>query len=380
MNWDSQLSAVLSAADGSVAKIRERLNTASHFSKDVYPDSGQFRSVCFEESPLSRPSAPLSGVPSAGKQWGQLPEILSRLQDQSQAIQSLTQAVRLLERERDKQQQHLQALQEEVRRLRDREQQRERGGSETEGRLDQWRREVRGELQSLTEKLERVAARQDSFSGKLQREEMEQLKRELDHLKHKLRRQEDDLLSQISETRDMRRQYERNTKMLESLADSYRGHAEDLTRTLSQQQSAHHDLHSLRSCVSELKDEMRGLRLADSQPMSSHGTRRAGDCVSGRQHQQSRESGGSDLLEEDSEGELSPSLSLGDVSSEDLSLLSETPAPPQPRTGTRPHHLLEGSDNGEAGSGLDEEEEVLSIEEDLGELSDSPPELNLSDL
>uniref|UniRef100_W5MX82 Uncharacterized protein n=1 Tax=Lepisosteus oculatus TaxID=7918 RepID=W5MX82_LEPOC len=349
MNWDSQLSAVLSAADGSVAKIRERLNTASHFSKgidkhvdvrsrlllsDVYPDSGQFRSVCFEESPLSRPSAPLSGVPSAGKQWGQLPEILSRLQDQSQAIQSLTQAVRLLERERDKQQQHLQALQgqsHEVRRLRDREQQRERGGSETEGRLDQWRREVRGELQSLTEKLERVAARQDSFSGKLQREEMEQLKRELDHLKHKLRRQEDDLLSQISETRDMRRQYERNTKMLESLADSYRGHAEDLTRTLSQQQSAHHDLHSLRSCVSELKDEMRGLRLADSQPMSSHGTRRAGDCVSGRQHQQSRESGGSDLLEEDSEGELSPSLSLGDVSSEDLSLLSETPAPPQPR-------------------------------------------------
>ncbi|KAJ8279022.1 hypothetical protein COCON_G00060880 [Conger conger] len=381
MNWDSELNSVLSAADSSVAKIRRQLATPGKYPKDIIPERDVSRMTDFQPPPPSwpLPSPALHPAP----QWGDLAPIQAQLHSQNQAIESLAKALRSMESERHTMQLHLQAVQEELRRLRDRgeDREQERAGGRAdvspgvERRVEVWKRDVGRELSSLRGHIDRAISlshQEDSFSSKLQREEIEQLRREVDQLKQQLRKQEEDMFHQQSETREGRRQCERSCKTLESLTDCYRTHSLDVTRTISQHQSTQEDIRQLRLSVSELKGEVRGLILRDrhSTPVTT-----TQEAAASRGHGRHGETSGSDS--EDS----SPTPSLGEVSSDDLSWASVREPGPRGKRGACSPQLNEG-DSGEAGHGLedDEDEDSVDLEGDLEALSDSPAELSLTDL
>ncbi|XP_044216905.1 golgin subfamily A member 8C isoform X2 [Thunnus albacares] len=340
MNWDNQLSSILSVADGSVAKMRERLTSPGKFSKggeDLFPIRERVHDSDLDP-PALPPRAPLlrqpSPSPSPGVQWADLATIQSQLQIQSQAIESLTRKLHDTERERQSQQCHIQTLQEEVHRLREelRERERERDESRrgqspgAEMRMEQWRREVGRELSSLRGHITRATSLgnlEESFSSKLRREELEHLRREVDQLKARLRRQEEDVFLQQAEARETRRQYERSCKTLEELTGSYRTHSTDLAKTVSQYSQTQQEVRQIRATVSELKDEVRRLILREGAPtplLSAH-TSVASPLPLPRNH---RRGVRVEEAEQDSDSEdFSPTPSLAEVSSDDLSWLED---------------------------------------------------------
>ncbi|XP_039896145.1 centrosomal protein of 128 kDa isoform X1 [Simochromis diagramma] len=347
MNWDNQLSSILSVADGSVAKMRERLTPTGKFSKggeDLFPvrergcDSDSDPPALPPRAPLLRQTSPTF---SPGVQWADLASVQSQLQIQSQAIDSLTQRLHDLEREKHSQQCHIQVLQDEVHRLREelreRDRQREewrRGQSPgAERRMEQWRREVGRELNSLRGHITRATSLgnlEESFSSKLRREELEQLRRELDQLKTRLRRQEEDMFLQQAQARETRRLYEHSCKTLEELTDSYRIHNTDLTKTVLQYSHTQQEVRQIRSTVSELKDEVRSLVLRGCEPTSplpSAHTSRASPLPLSHSHKRVVK-----VEEADSDSEdLSLTPSLAEISSDDLSWLEDPALHQKPR-------------------------------------------------
>ncbi|XP_029355425.1 general vesicular transport factor p115 [Echeneis naucrates] len=338
MNWENQLSSVLSVADGSVAKMRERLTSPGKFSKggeDLFPVRERIHDSDLDP-PALPPRAPLlrqtSPSLSPGVQWADFAAIQSQLQIQSQAIESLTQKIRDMEREKHSQQHHIQTLEEEVHRLHDalRDHERERDESRkgqspgADIRIEQWRREVGRELSSLRGHITRATSLgnlEESFSSKLRREELEHLRREVDQLKKRLRRQEEDLFLQQVEARETRRRYEHSCKTLEELTDSYRVHSTDLTKTVSQYSQTQQEVRHIRSLVSELKDEVRTLILREHEPTLSLSAHTSGASPLAIPHGHSSRVRAS---EPDSDSEdFSPTPSLDEVSSDDLSWLDD---------------------------------------------------------
>ncbi|XP_050994612.1 troponin T, skeletal muscle isoform X2 [Labeo rohita] len=363
MNWDQQLSSIISEADGSVAKMRERLTAhrrSPRGTEDVFPVREVTAGVDLKPTMV---------------QWSDLTAIQTQLQQQSQAIETLTQSLRLLERERNDQQRQIQTLQEEQKRLQDKLEERQRDVERRslspgpDRRIEQWKREVDRELSNLRGQINRATTlgnQEESFSSKLRREELEQLRREVDILKNKLMRQEEDTFQLQSEARETRRQYERSSKTLESFTDSYRTQSFDLARMVSQYQHTQQEVRDLRVTVSELKDEVRGLVLRETLPTPAQVPQTP--VVTVKTRPQRRVSSGS-------EDDFSPTPSLAEISSDELdaSWLEE----PEPQTKQRRRRVrlnsdLTGSDLSDAGSGLDAE--------DVDRVSDSSPDLSLSDL
>ncbi|XP_072538023.1 uncharacterized protein [Salminus brasiliensis] len=392
MNWDNQLSSIISAADGSVAKMRERLTTHGRLSRareDVYPVRERSHSVGLDPCvpPLPQASPALSGA----VQWADLAGLQAQLHSHSQTIEFLTKSLMTVERERNAQQRQIQTLQEEVRRLeekledrerqRARERERNRDGEKDPGaerRLEQWKREVGRELSSLRGHIDRTTSlgnQEESFSSKLRREEVEQLRREVDLLKNKLIRQEEDMYQQQSEARETRRQYERSCKTLENLTDSYRTHSFELARTVSQYQHTQQEVRELRLTVSEMKDEVRGLILRDRLSTPAEVLRKSTPLASAV----AVETSPPRRVLSDSEDDFSPTPSLGEVSSDDLDASWLGESAPKVRSRRRGAHFsLSGSDLSDAGSGLESNHDGIAGE--VGGGSDSPPDLSLSDL
>ncbi|XP_067274268.1 tropomyosin [Pseudorasbora parva] len=378
MNWDHQLSSIISEADGSVAKMRERLTTYGRSPRgieDVFPVREVTAGVDLKPSSSLSPAV----------QWSDLTAIQTQLQQQSQAIETLTQSLRLLERERNAQHRQIQTLQEEQKRLQDKLEERERDAERRalspgpDRRIEQWKREMDRELSSLRAQINRATTlgnQEESFSSKLRREELEQLRREVDILKNKLMRQEEDTFQLQSEARETRRQYERSSKMLESFTDSYRAHSFELARMVSQYQHTQQEVRDLRVTASELKDEVRGLVLRDGLPAPAQVPQKAHKpaVVTVKTKAERRVSSGS-------EDDFSPTPSLAEISSDELdaSWLEE----PELQTRRRRRRVrlnsdLSGSDISDAGSGL--ESNLDNDAEGLDRVSDSPPDLSLSDL
>ncbi|XP_051952425.1 cingulin [Xyrauchen texanus] len=373
MNWDHHLSSIISEADGSVAKMREHLTThgrSSRGKEDLYP----VREVMAGDD--LKPSSSLS----TAVQWSDLTAIQTQLHQQSQAIETLTQSLRLLERERDAQQRQIQTLQEEQRRLKDRLEERERDAERRtlspapDRRVEQWKREMARELNSLRGQINRATTletQEESFSSKLHREELEKFRREVDILKNKLMQQEEDTFQLQSESRETRRQYERNSKTLESLSDSHRAHSFELARTVSQYQHTQQEVRDVRVTVSELKDEVRGLILRDVLPTPAHVPKKPEVTV--EMSPRRRVSSGS-------EDDFSPTPSLGEISSDEL---DTSWLEPEKHTRSRRRRVrqsldLSGSDLSNAGSELDGN--LDNDAEDVAGVLDSPPDLSLSDL
>ncbi|MGH0143272.1 UNVERIFIED_CONTAM: hypothetical protein FKN15_031863 [Acipenser sinensis] len=190
----------------------------------------------------------------------------------------------------------------------------------------------------------------------------------------------------------MKRSQERNSKTLEGLTDGHRSLSVDLNKVLSSHHYTEQEFKHIRSSVMDLKEEVRSLKrsvgrldqsstltartgLGSSRVQGSHRTRQAGEPHP-------------ETLDRDSDPELSPSPSpspsLGDISSDDLSSLldlhSQARRTAESKFATGLSSELEGSDIGETGSDLEDDGDVASFASHLDELSDSPCELNLSDL
>ncbi|XP_033936559.1 myosin-14 isoform X2 [Pseudochaenichthys georgianus] len=191
-----------------------------------------------------------------------------------------------------------------------------------ESRMEQWRREVGRELSSLRGHITRATSLgnlEESFSSKLRREELEHLRREVDQLKTQLRRQGEDAFLQQAEARETRRQYEHSCKTLEELTDSYRSHSSDLVKTVSQYSHTQQEVRQIRTTVSEMKEEFRRLILKERQttPLLSHSSGASPLPLPG-----SLGRGGRVEADSDSE-DFSPTPSLAEISSDDLSWLDD---------------------------------------------------------
>ncbi|CAN9500614.1 unnamed protein product [Ophioblennius macclurei] len=373
MNWDNQLSSILSVADGSVAQMRKRLTSPGKYPKggeDLFPAREKLCNADLDP-PALPPRAPLLRQPSPslspGVQWADLSSLQSQLHLQNQAIESLTQRLHDLERDKQSHQCHIQMLQEEVHRLREelRDQERvkeelRRGQSPgVQRRMEEWRREVGRELSSLRGHISRATSLgnlEESLSSKLHKEELEHLRRELDQLKTRLRRQEENALLQQAEARETRRQYERSCKTLEELTDSYRSHRTDLTKTLSQYSHTQHEVCQIRTTVSELKDEVRSLALRECEPTSLLSAQVSGASPSPPPRGQRR---GIGVQEGESDSEdFSPTPSLAEVSSDDLSWLDDKdPGLPARQQNPRARLSIQSRRSEFARSDLDDDED-----------------------
>ncbi|KAM8889735.1 uncharacterized protein ACB058_011148 [Synchiropus picturatus] len=333
MNWDNQLSSILSAADGSVAKMRERLASPRKLcQEDLFPERERSHYVHLDP-PALPPRASLHHQPSSSVsravQWSDIAAVQSQVQLQNQAIESLTKRLYNMERERQSHQSHIQALQEEVDRLREELRYGEREMDEVrkthspgvEKKMEQWRREVGRELSSLRGHIARATSLgnlEESFSSNVHRDEMEHLRREVDQLKVRLSRQEEDLFSQQMEAREARRQYDRTCKTLQELTDSYRSHSTDLAKTVSQYSQTRQEFRQVSATVSELKEEVHGL-LRENDP-STLSPQASGLSPA---HHQRRGVTISETKPDSDSDDFSPTPSLAEISSDDLSWLDD---------------------------------------------------------
>ncbi|XP_010795584.1 uncharacterized protein [Notothenia coriiceps] len=387
MNWETQLSSILSVADGSVAKMRERLTSPGKFAKgreDLFPTRERLHGSDFGP-PALPPRSPLLRHPSPSHghtvQWADLAAIQSQLQIQSQTIESLTQRLRDVEKERQSQQCDVQTLQEEVQQLREERRTRAESRSDhspgAERRMEQWRREVGRELSSLRGHITRATSLgnlEESFSSKLCREELEHLRREVDQLKTQLRRQGEDAFLQQAEARETRRQYEHSFKTLEELTDSYRSHSSDLVKTVSQYSHTQQEVRQIRTTVSEMKEEFRRLILKERQttPLLSHSSGASPLPLPG-----SLGRGGRVEADSDSE-DFSPTPSLAEISSDDLSWLDDKDPALHQEPRVRLSVQSTRSDFAGPGSDLEDDDGDDLLDEDVH--PDLESDLSLADL
>ncbi|TMS20451.1 hypothetical protein E3U43_006944 [Larimichthys crocea] len=388
MNWDNQLSSILQVTDGSIAKMRERLTLPGKFTKggeDTFPVRERIHESDLEP-PALPPRAPIQRHPSPslspGVQWADLSAIQSQLHIQSQAIESLTKKLHDVERERHSQQCLIQTLQDEVHMLRERERERDdsrRGQSPgAERRMEQWKREVGRELSTLRGHITRATSLgnlEESFSSKLRREELEHLRREVDLLKTQQRRQQEDLFLQQAEARETTRQYEHSCKTLEELTDSYRTHSTDLTKTVSQYLHTQEEVRQIRSTVSELKEELRRLILRERQPTPLLSAHTSGASPLPPPHSHTRVVRAEEA-DSDSE-DFSPTPSLAEVSSDDLSWLEDKDSALHQKPRVRLSVQSRRSDFAGPGSDLEDDDDDDDGEDFLGD--DANPDLG-SDL
>lgn len=355
MSWCNQLSTILSGTEGSLAKIKERLKLPE---KSAEGDDLFAVGERINESQLNHPTFPTARQSSTslspGVQWAHLAAIQSQLQIQSQTVESLTQRLHDVEKERRSQKCQIQILQEEVNRLRERDRDRHElsQGPGTERRMENWKREVGRELSSLRGHITTAMSLgnlEESFGSKLCREELEHLRSDVSQLRTLLKRQEDDVSVLQAEARETSRQYERSCKTLEELAESYRTHCTQLANTVSQYSRTQEEVRRIRTVVSELKEDGR------------------------KRLQQKREqtpgtsplplSGGGDVRAEadDSDSEdLSPTPSLDEISSDELSWLDDRDRALHQRPRAHLGRQSRQSDFAVSGSDLDDDDDANS--------------------
>ncbi|XP_053246964.1 uncharacterized protein LOC128415123 [Podarcis raffonei] len=197
MDWDTQLSSLLTAADSNMAKIKQRLNTASISSKaDLLLDRINTESAALTEQQTGPPPLHFTcGAHSCCRMAAEeLSAISKQLHSQAQVIESLTQAVHRLKQEKELQQQSISHLEEEVDRLQ----------HNSHGSLDSVlgvRMEgLKTEFRSLRQQVFQQSdgdCTPDPFSNpgimqdmreskKILWQEYKCIRREMEHLKHKL--------------------------------------------------------------------------------------------------------------------------------------------------------------------------------------------------
>ncbi|XP_039339957.1 uncharacterized protein LOC120370021 isoform X4 [Mauremys reevesii] len=274
MNWDTQLNSILTATDSNVAKIKQRLNTTSISSKvDLLLDRINTEKVAFDESLAGsqHPCPTCLSLPRCRMATEELAAISSQLHSQAKVIESLTQSVNRLKQEKELQQQQIHHLEEEVGRLHNSPQ------SGLESLLGRRMEGLKSELRNLRQQVfhqpdgdctpdlypSSSVMQEVHESKKLLWREYECVRREVEQLKHKLNRQEEDLVNQMSETDEMKRTQSRYCKMLEDLMNSHKTQSDDLDKARLETRSTQQELGHIRSTVTDLKDQMKNLPLEE---------------------------------------------------------------------------------------------------------------------
>ncbi|XP_061488780.1 uncharacterized protein LOC133387622 isoform X2 [Rhineura floridana] len=377
MDWDTQLSSILTATDSNMAKIKQRLNTANISSKaDLLLDRINTESTVLTE-PQTGPS-PLhftcGAHPCCRMATEELSAISKQLHSQAQVIESLTQAVQRLKQEKELQQQSISHLEEELDRL----QHNPHGGLESV--LGCRMEGLKSELLSLRQQvfqqsdgdctpdpLSSPGVMQDMLeSKKVLWQEYKCIRREIEHLKHKLDQQEDDLFNQVSATHEIKRTQSRYCKMLEDLMNSHKVQTRDLDKARNETQSTQEELSHVKTTVTDLKEQVKSLHLEDKLyaiPLKDKNIHLR------KKRQLLHDDALSSLLSDDSASEFS----LTDVSSDELFSEPENAQISGDKISI-PSLELETSTPGGAAGGMLERGELSS------ELTITLPELSLSDL
>ncbi|KAG8437031.1 hypothetical protein GDO86_007931 [Hymenochirus boettgeri] len=191
--------------------------------------------------------------------------------------------------------------------------------------------------------------------------EYESLRRDVDFLHEKLRRQEDDMLRQLSMCQEVKRSQDRNAKMLEGILSNQQSHSLERTRTMSDTLGLQRDLLQIRAEIVDLKENIRilerNLNVAVSIPKDED------EQVKPLAQRKK-------TTELASSSDTASQLSLSDISSEDTSYSLNDTAPSKGLRATTEH----SSQGKKTRTILDD------FSDDLDEVCGSPPELNFSDL
>ncbi|XP_048457707.1 structural maintenance of chromosomes protein 4-like isoform X2 [Rhincodon typus] len=382
MNWDTQLNSILNDTDCNVAKIKKRLNTAGYYAKVGSLDKMEHVRFSDPISVTMEPSS-YSDMLSYKLPKEELMGIYRQLQSQGKTIEFLQQALLRVETEKVQQKQKIRSLEEDIRRLQSKSEERCLD-FQLERKMEEWRQEMSNEIYSLREQVQHVDGRfshgkitVSSLMQEVQQskkhlcEEHDSLRREIDNLKHKIWRQEEELLNHISDTRELKQSQEKSSKILRELMSKYQLHLLDSNKSVHERAYAEQELTHLRSTVAGLKEQLRNIHLADNR------TSTPSKPDERKQYQKNHQSV-TQSLNEDSDSTLSCTLSLGDTSSDDdFSSLQDLDLDPLciKDVGYNSALHIEECENEPRTNYSDED---LSV--DLGGLSDNAPELTLSDL
>ncbi|XP_075472256.1 coiled-coil domain-containing protein 159 isoform X2 [Ascaphus truei] len=378
MNWDTQLDSILTATDSNMAKIKERLYSRDLAQRERHFDFPNGKTTLYEDAP-TKPDVPCASCVrsfNSGVSSEDIVDMSSQLLSQAKMIASLHQAIGRLDRDREYQQHRMQSLEEEMCRLRGL--QGDVCDSVLEKKVQGLRQELSDQLRHLREKardpLEQSPGQRCTASiiqevnenKRLLWKEYESLRKDIDYLHQRLRRQEDDMLRQLSEGQEVKRAQDRNAKVLEGLLSSHHTQTVELNRTRSETQGVQRDLLQIRSMIGDINEDVRILEgKVYAHSVGKDRTERAKPTVRKKKSIRSSSSG------EDTASQIS----LGDISSEDTSYSLDVPAPSY---GSR--------DQSSASRGVGSRDKTRSslnvddFSDDLDGLPDSPPELNFSDL
>ncbi|XP_069837345.1 coiled-coil domain-containing protein 159 isoform X2 [Dendropsophus ebraccatus] len=357
--------------------MRERLYTRGDVTKDFHYDSPPVRrGAAYEDISAIKPSSPytpLAYTPQVSSE--DMVNLSSQLLAQAKMITSLHQAIGRLERDRDLHLQRIQSLEDEVRRL---------GASRgldvsesvLERKMEGLRQELASELHHLEDKVRESSNRGSSPSlrsassilqevnetKKLIWKEYESLRRDTDYMHQRLRRQEDDLMRQISDGQELKRAQEKNSMALERILSSHQTQTLELDRARSDTQSVQRDLLQIRSSIRDLMENVRILegKCSAHRVRSDRPERRRSE----RRQKLSRSESSSSV------DDLRSRISLADISSEDTSYSFSGTA--EISRGSREKSSTSRDRKSRSNRDLSDN--------DLDDLSDSAPELNFSDL
>ncbi|XP_069794910.1 coiled-coil domain-containing protein 159-like [Narcine bancroftii] len=400
MNWDTQLNSILNETDSNVAKIKQRLNTTGYYAKVGSHDMVDTKNIRLYE-PLSATMEHIScsDVFSQKLPKEELMSISRQLQFQGKTIESLHQALLRVQTEKEHQGQKIRLLEvyfticyvEEIRRLHNQSEERILD-FHLERRMENLQKEMSNEIYNLQEQIHSIDRKfgygKLSFSSMIHEvrerkkdlcEEHEALRKEIDNLKQKIWRQEDELLKQISDTKELKQSQDKNSKLLRELMNKYQwlSHAQastglEFTQIRSNPSTGELPLWaSKRSTVAGLQEQLRNIQLSINQTSTPL-------KLDARKQYRMKNEPKIEPLNEDSDSNLSCTFSLADISSDDdFSVLQNIDFKAPSRKDQRCSSIL-GTRAREREQKTNASDEDVSV--DLEGSSDSPPELNLSDL
>ncbi|XP_068809078.1 spindle assembly abnormal protein 6 homolog isoform X6 [Struthio camelus] len=380
MSWEARVSSLLAETDCGVARAKQRLNMTNIPCKvDLQLDRISTENAMFDEHLLgTQQRCPTClGLPHCNMAAEKLAAISSQLHSQTKIVELLTQSVNRLKQEKEFQQQRISNLEEDVQRL----QNSLYSNLETLlRRIDELKSEHRkqpqkvfhqphGDCESRLHPHFSSPQEMKESSEKLLRQDYVSMRKELEQLKHKVNQQEEELLNQMSAANEIKRTQSRYCTVLEDLLSNHKTQSYSLDQPRMEMKSTQQELSHIRSTVADLKEQVKSLFLKEmlsAEPIEK-------DRIHWKRSKSLlREAEGfSPSSGEDSSSELS----LKDLSSDELSSIIEIKVPEEPKDISTLCFELEESNAGEeAGNMLDADDDLSS------ELSDSLPELHLSDL
>ncbi|XP_070564379.1 myosin heavy chain, clone 203-like [Ptychodera flava] len=277
LNWESKFSSIVRETEANLAKVRQRLGNTRSSSYDngaTYTPKVNFSgsymtsyvSPTSFNSPLSQTKSESQIVSSNEPTPGLVVLLNEKIDQQTNLIENLTKQILSLEKDQDQLRNRMQNYEVHIRTLEKR--LNEKGVDlETERKIDIWKKEVKTELRDLQTQLrfnksgdnrysEQVEflSREMRDSKRVMQDENDSLRRDVESLKTKLLSHDEDLSSQLMETKDLGRRIERLDRNVGNVNDSQRRHNREMSDTLQSNQSTQLQITQIRAEMAKLLD------------------------------------------------------------------------------------------------------------------------------